>query len=241
LDKLEQNLSQYRLPLAEMVPLFGALLSLPVPKDRYPPLILSPQCQRQKTLEAIVAIILELAERQPVFFILEDLHWADPTTLELADLLIDQTPTTFICVLLTCRPEFQPSWSHRSYLTEMMVSRLPPSQIEQLATQVAVGKALPIEIIQQLVDKMDGVPLYVEEMTKSLLESGVLKEMDERYELTSAIGSLTIPAMLQDSLLARLDRLVTAKAVAQYASVIGRQFSFELLRAVSELDDATLQ
>jgi hypothetical protein len=109
----------------------------------------------------------------------------------LLNLLIDQTPTTSICVLLTCRPEFQPSWSHRSYLTEMTLNRLSHTQIEQIAMQVAGGKTLPAEIIQQLVDKTDGVPLYVEEMTKTVLESGVLKEMDERYELTGAVGSMT--------------------------------------------------
>jgi predicted ATPase len=123
----------------------------------------------------------------------------------------------------------------------MTVNRLSPSQVEQLATQVAGGNTLPAAIIQQLVDKTDGVPLYVEEMTKAVLESGVLKEINSHYELTGSIASLSIPATLQDSLMARLDRLVTAKAVAQYASVIGRQFSYEVLQAVSELDEATLQ
>jgi predicted ATPase len=241
LEKLEQNLSQYRLSLEESVSLFAALLSLPVPKDRYPPLNLTPQRQRQKTLGAIVAIMLELAERQPVLFILEDLHWTDPTTLELLNLLIDQTPTASMCALLTCRPEFQPSWSHRSYLTEVTVNRLSRSQIERMAHQVADGKRLPTEVIQQLVDKTDGVPLYVEEMTKAVLESGALKEVDGHYELAGSIASLSIPATLQDSLMARLDRLVTAKGVAQYASVIGRQFSYEMLQAVSGLEEATLQ
>jgi len=241
LEKLTQNLNQYQLPLEESVPLFAALLSLPVPEDRYPPLNLTPQRQRQKTLEAILAITLELSEQQPVLFILEDLHWTDPTTLELLDLLIDQTPTASLYALLTCRPDYQPTWSHRSYLTEMTLNRLSRQQVGQLATEVSGGKTLPAEVLEQLVARTDGVPLYVEEMTKAVLESGVLKEMDERYDLTGAMGSLTIPATLQDSLMARLDRLVTAKAVAQYASVIGRQFSFELLRAVSGLNEAMLQ
>ena len=106
LGKLEHALSQYRLPLEETVPLFAPLLSLPLPENRYPPLNLSPQRQRQKTLETIVAILLELAERQPVLFILEDLHWTDPTTLELLNLVIDQTPTASLLMLLTCRPTF---------------------------------------------------------------------------------------------------------------------------------------
>jgi tetratricopeptide (TPR) repeat protein len=123
----------------------------------------------------------------------------------------------------------------------MTLNRLSRSQIESIATQVADGKALPSEVLDQLVQRTDGVPLYVEEMTKSVLESGVLKEADGQYELTGSVSSLSIPSTLQDSLMARLDRLVTAKAVAQYASVIGRQFSYELLQAVSELDEATLQ
>ena len=241
LEKLEQNLSQYRLPLEESVPLFGTLLSLPIPEDQYPPLTLSSQRQRQKTLEAIVAIMLELAERQPVLFILEDLHWTDPTTLEFLGLLVDQTPTASLYALLTCRPEFQPSWSHRSYLTEITVNRLSPNQIESIATQVAGGKTLPAEIVHQLVDKTDGVPLYVEEMTKAVLESGVLKETDSQYELIGSVASLAIPSTLQDSLMSRLDRLVTAKGVAQIGATIGRQFSYALLQAVTQHDHETLQ
>jgi class 3 adenylate cyclase len=126
LEKLEQTLSQYTLPPEETVPLFTTLLSIPMPEERYPPLHWTPQRQRQKTLEAIVAILLEQAEQQPALFILEDLHWTDPTTLELLDLLIDQTPTASIYTLLTCRPEFESTWSSRSYLTPMTVNRLSP-------------------------------------------------------------------------------------------------------------------
>ena len=123
----------------------------------------------------------------------------------------------------------------------MTLHRLSHAQVEQIVAGVAEGKTFPPEVRQQIREKTDGVPLYVEEMTKSLLESGHLKETNAHYELTSALSSLAIPATLQDSLMARLDRLVTAKAVAQYASVIGRQFSYELLQAVSQLDEATLQ
>src|SRR5262249_25374439 len=117
LEKLEQALSQYRLPLEESVPFLAPVLSFPLPENPYPLLNLSPQRQRQKTLETIVAILLELAEHRPVLFILEDLHWTDPSTLELLNLLIDQTPTASMLVLLTCRPYFQPAWHHRSYIT----------------------------------------------------------------------------------------------------------------------------
>src|SRR5205823_13388472 len=194
---------------------------LPVPEHRYPLLNLSPQRQRQKTLETIVAILLELAERQPVLFIVEDLHWTDPTTLELLNLLIDQTPTASMLVLLTCRPHFQPAWQHRSYLTEITVTHLSHAQVAQIVHGRTNGKTFPAEVLQQIIAKTDGVPLFVEEMTKALLESGQLKAVNGHYELVGPSSTFTIPATLQDSLMARLDRLVTAKAVAQYAAVIG--------------------
>jgi class 3 adenylate cyclase/predicted ATPase len=241
LATLEQTLRQYRLPVAESLPLFAPLLALPLPDDWYPPLALSPQRQRQKTLETIVAILLELTERQPVLFILEDLHWVDPTTLELLGLLMDHTPTVSLSLLLTCRPEFQPPWSHRSYLTEVTVTRLSREQIARMATQIAGGKTFPDEVLHQLADKTDGVPLFVEEITKSLLESGQLTARDGHYELTESFSTFAIPATLHDSLMARLDHLISAKGVAQLGAVMGRQFSYELLEAVSQLDPATLQ
>jgi predicted ATPase len=241
LRKLEYALSQYRLPLEETVPLFAPLLSLPLPQDRYPLLNLSPQRQRQKTLEAIVAILLELAERQPVLFIVEDLHWTDPTTLELLNLVIEQTPTASLLTVPTCRPHFQPSWHHRSYITEMTLNHLSHTQVDQIVTGMTDGKAFPPEVLQQIMAKTDGVPLFVEEITKAILESGQLTTVDGHYAVIGSFATFTIPATLHDSLMARLDRLVTAKAVAQYAAVIGRQFPYDLLHAVSHLDEAMLQ
>ena len=239
--KLEGTLERYDFALDETAPLFATLLSLPVSEDRYPPANLTPQRQRQKTLETLVAMFVQESARDPVLFIVEDLHWTDPTTLAFLDLLMDQSATASILMLLTCRPEFELAWSHRSSLAEVDLNRLSHRQIELIATQVAGGKTLPAEIIQQLIDKTDGVPLYVEEMTKAVLESGVLKEKDGRYALTGVMDSLTIPVTLQDSLMARLDRLVTAKGIAQYASVLGRQFSYELLQSVLKLDEETLR
>ena len=241
LAKLEHTLSQYRLPLEESVQLFAPLLSVPIPENYYPPLNLSPQRQRQKTLETIVAILQELAEHQPVLFIVEDLHWTDPTTLELLNLVIEQTPTAALCVLLTCRPHFQPAWHHRSYLTEITVNRLSQPQIERMTTHVARGKPLPTQVCVQIADKTDGVPLFVEEITKAILESGHLKEVDAHYVLTGSLSTLAIPATLQDSLMARLDRLISAKGIAQLGAAIGRQFAYDLLHVVSQLDEATLQ
>jgi class 3 adenylate cyclase/predicted ATPase len=241
LEKLTHALSQYRVPIEESVPLFAPLLSLSLPESRYAPLTVSPQRQRQKTLETIVAILLELAEQQPVLFIVEDLHWTDPTTLELLNLVLDQTPTASLLTVLTCRPTFQPSWSHRSYLTEMTVNRLSPTQGEQIVQRMTNGKTLPQEVLQQIIEKTDGMPLFVEEITKAVVASGYLKDVNGHYERTGALSTLAIPATLQDSLMARLDRLVTAKAVAQYAAVIGRQFAYTLLQMVSQVDEMTLQ
>jgi class 3 adenylate cyclase/predicted ATPase len=241
LRKLEHALSQYRLPLEESVPLFAPLLSVPLPEPHYPSLNLSPQRQRQKTLETIVAILQELAERHPVLFILEDLHWTDPSTLELLGLLLDQTPTASMLVLLTCRPHFQPAWHHRSYLTEITVHRLSHAQVEQIVAGMTDGKTFPAAVLQQVIAKTDGVPLFVEEITRAILESGLLTARDGHYELIGSLSTFAIPATLQDSLMARLDRLVTAKAVAQYAAVMGRQFAYDLLSTVSQLDDVTLQ
>src|SRR6266699_2870837 len=241
LEKLEHALSQYRLSLEETVPLFAPLLSVPMPEHHYPPLNLSPQRQRQKTLETIIAILLELAERQSVLFIIEDLHWTDPTTLELLNLVIEQIPTTSMLTVLTCRPHFQPSWHHRSFLTEITVHRLSRDQIERMTTQVAGGKTLPPEVLAQVVAKTDGVPLFVEEMTKAILESGQLTASDGHYKLTGSLSTFAIPATLQDSLMARLDRLMTAKVIAQLGATIGRQFSYALLQAVAQLDEVVLQ
>jgi predicted ATPase len=241
LDTLAQALSQYRLPLQETMPLLAPLLALPLPEDRYPPLPFSPERQRQKTLEVLLAMLLEPSAQRPVLFILEDLHWTDPSTLELLALLMDQIPTVSFCALLTCRPTFQPPWSSRSYVTQVTLSRLAQPQVGRMAEHVAGGKRLPAEVLRQIVEKTDGVPLFVEEMTKAILESGYLKETDAHYEVTGTLPALAIPATLQDSLMARLDRLVTAKAVAQYAAVLGRHFSYALLHAVSQLDEPTLQ
>jgi len=240
LEKLTHALSQYRLPLEETVPLLASILSLTVPDNHYPLLNVSPQRQRQKTLETIIAILLELAEHQPVLFIVEDLHWTDPTTLELLNLVFDQTPTASMLVLLTCRPQFQPAWHHRSYLTAMTLHPLSPAQVAQIVLDMTDGKTLPHEVLAQVIEKTDGVPLFVEELTKVILESGHLKAVDDHYELTGALSTLAIPVTLQDSLMARLDRLMTGKVIAQLGATIGRQFSYALLQAIAQLNDRTL-
>jgi predicted ATPase len=240
LEKLQQTLLHYRFPQADTVPLLAALLSLPHPEVA-PPLTLSPQKQKQKTQEALIAWIVEEAQRQMVYCAWEDLHWADPSTLELLTLYLDQVPTTRLLALLTFRPEFTPPWRPRSYLTHFMLTRLGRLQVETMVKQVTGGKVLPSEVMQQIVSKTDGVPLFVEELTKMVMESGLLREVDGRYELTGPLPQLAIPSTLQDSLMARLDRLATVREVAQIGATLGREFSYELLHAVSPLEEARLQ
>jgi predicted ATPase len=172
---------------------------------------------------------------------MEDLHGVDPTRLELLSLLVDQGPTACILALLTCRPDFSPPWTRRSHLTQVTLNRLPRRQVAEMTSQVVHGKALPPEVVEQVVAKTDGVPLFVEELTKMVLESGLLQERENRYELTGHLLSLAIPSTLHDSLMARLDRLATVKGLAQLGATLGREFSYELLQAVSPWDEGTLQ
>jgi predicted ATPase len=184
---------------------------------------------------------LRIAAQQPVLFIMEDLHWVDPTTLELLSLVVDQGPTARILTLLTCRPDFTPPWTGRSHYTQMTLARLPQPQVAELTRRVAHGKALPAEVGAQIIAKADGVPLFVEELTRMVLESGLLQEQDDHYALTGSLPALAIPTTLHDSLLARLDCLGAAKGLAQLGATLGRDFAYALLRAVSPWDEEMLQ
>ena len=237
---LEAALAPSGLALEEAVPLLAALLALPLPEP-YAPLTLEPQAQKQKTLEAIVAWWLKEAEQQPVCLIVEDLHWVDPSTLELLSLLIDQVPTAPMLVLLLGRPEFHPPWPPRSYLLHLALPRLARPQVETMVARLTGGKVLPTEVHRPLVATTDGVPLFVEELTRMVLESGLVEEREGHYALTGPLPPLAIPATLHDSLMARLDRLSAGKRVAQLGAVLGRQFAYGLLRAVAPWEEATLQ
>jgi TOMM system kinase/cyclase fusion protein len=240
LDKLEGFLVQYGLPLSEVVPLFATLLSLPLPAT-YAPRIMTPEQQKQQTLHALRTILLRIAAHQPVLFVMEDLHWVDPTTLEFLALLVDQGPTARILALLTFRPDFTPPWTGRAHLTQMTLPRLPRRQAVEMTGRVAHDKTLPPEVVEQVVAKTDGVPLFVEELTKMVLESGLLQERAGHYELAGPLPPLAIPTTLHDSLMARLDRLAAVKALAQLAATLGREFAYELLRAVAPWDEETVQ
>ena len=240
LDTLEQGLRTTGLPLEDIVPLLAALLSLPVP-EQYPPLTLSPQRQKQKTQEALVAWLLAETARHPVLAVWEDLHWADPSTLELLDLLLDHVPMARLLLVLTARPEFRPPWAPRSYVTQLTLPRMPRRQSEEMVLRVTGGKPVPAEVLAQIVAKTDGIPLFIEELVKTILAAGLVQEDTGRYVLTGPLPPLAIPATLQDALMARLDRLAVVKEVAQLGAVLGREFSYELLRAVAPQDEGTLQ
>ena len=235
LHKLETSIvgAHGRTPLHEIVPLLTSLLSLPLP-DRYPPLTLTPQKQKEKTQHALLRWLLQAAERQPTLLVWEDLHWADPSSLELLGLLLDQVPTTRLLVLLTFRPEFLPPWTSRSHLTSFTLSRLSQKQAEAIIERVAGNNRLLAEVVQQVVMKTDGVPLFVEECTKTVMES-------VGAHGRAPLQTIAIPTTLQDSLMARLDRLGTTKEVAQLTATLGREFSYELLRAVSPWNEESLQ
>ena len=238
LTKLEQGLRPSRLPLDEVVPLFAAFLSVPL-DGRYAAPTLTPQQQKQQTLDALVAWMLEEAERQPVLVAWEDLHWADPSTLEMLGLVLEQTPTVPMLHVLTYRPEFTPPWPTRSHLTPI-TSTGWSGRSRGADHAPGRGQALPAEVVQHIVAKTDGVPLYVEELTKMLLQSALLQE-DADTTLTGPLGSVAIPDTLQDALMARLDQLHTAKEVAQVGAVLGREFAYEMLQALAPQDEATLQ
>ena len=240
LDKLEQGLHTSRLPLQEVVPLFAALLSVPL-HGRYAPAPLSPPQRRQQTLDALVAWLMEKAEQQPVLVVWEDLHWADPSTQEMLRLTVEQAPTVPMLHVLTFRPEFNPPWPMRSHMTPITLNRLERPQVEAMIAHLARDKALPSEVVEHIVAKTDGVPLYVEELTKMLLASDLLREETHQYVLTGPLSAVAIPDTLQDSLMARLDQMNRAKEVAQLGAVVGREFTYELLRALSPQGEQTLQ
>ena len=241
LDKLENAFRPYTLPLDEIVPLFAALLSLPIPEGRYPALELSPQQQKQQTLDGLVAWTLEAAEKQPFLQVWEDLHWADATTVEYLGLLLDQVPTASLLLALTYRPDFVPPWPTRSHMTPITLNRLERAQAEAMVRALAGDTALPTEVLDHIVAKTDGVPLFVEELTKMLLESDLLRQEGGSYVLTGPLTDLAIPATLQESLLARLDRLPTVREVAQLGAVLGREFAYETLKALGAMEDEALQ
>ena len=205
---------------------------LSLPNDgRYPTLELDPQQRRQKTLEALTAQLEALAQAKPVLMIFEDVHWIDPTSLEAVGRTVDRLRTLGVLLIVTYRPEFEPPWIGRPYVTALTLNRLGEREIAAMIDRVTGNKALPESIRQDIIERTDGVPLFVEEMTKAVLEA---ESEGEAQRTTAAVPSpaLAVPASLHASLMARLDRLGPAKEVAQIGAAIGREFSHSLLAAV---------
>jgi class 3 adenylate cyclase/tetratricopeptide (TPR) repeat protein len=232
LDKLEALLAQATNDLGGVAPLLADLLAVPT-GERHPPLNLAPQKRKEKTLTALTAQVEGLSAREPVLMVYEDVHWSDPTTRESLDLLIDRVPALRVLMIITFRPEFTPPWIGRPHVTMLTLNRLPRRQGAEIIAHVTGGKALPKEIADQIADRTDGIPLFIEDLTKTVLESGIVSEAGGHYAMTGPTAPLAIPTSLHASLLARLDSLAPTREVAQIGAALGRSFSYELISAAA--------
>ena len=240
LNKLEAVLSQAGGASLADASLFAALLSIPT-GTRYTALKLTPQRQKDLTIEALTRHLVGLARARPVLFIIEDAHWIDATTLEAISQSIRSIKTERVCLLITFRPDFIPPWLGQAQVTMLCLNRLAPEQVGAMITDVTDGKVLPSEVYDQIICKADGVPLFVEELTKSVLESAHLCAAGDRYMANAHLPSFAIPASLHDSLIARLDRLASIKEIAQVGAALGREFSYRLLAAVAPVAGPRLE
>jgi class 3 adenylate cyclase/tetratricopeptide (TPR) repeat protein len=240
LDKLEALLARSTGCSDEAAPLIATLLGLPI-EGRYPPLDLTPQREKQRTLEVLVDHLEGLTVGRPVLLVYEDVHWVDPTTRELLGLAIDRIQRLTVLAIVTFRPDFQPPWAGRAHVTTLALSPLGRRQGADLVARVAGEKPLPAEVREQIVARSDGVPLFLEELTKTALESCLLRDAVARYGLAAPLPVVAIPSTLHDSLLARLDRVAPAKEIAQIGAVIGQEFPYALLAAVADQPEAHLQ
>jgi class 3 adenylate cyclase/predicted ATPase len=239
LNKLERALAPFGVA-ERLAPLLATFLALP-PAERHATEPMGRERQRRASMEAVVSLALAVAARQPLLLIVEDLHWADPSTLALLTMLIERTPSAALLAVFTLRPDFDPPWPAGGSIERLTLKGLPPEPVARMATSIAMGRQLPEAVIEQIVARTDGVPLFVEELTRMLIDSGALTERADRYELSEPAVVPAIPSTLRDLLSARLDRLSAAKPVAQLGAVIGREFTYRLLLAVSAFDDIELQ
>jgi class 3 adenylate cyclase/predicted ATPase len=237
LDKLDAVLAQSSTSPADAA-LLAEMLSLPN-DGRYPALELAPDRRRQRTLEALTAQLAELARQQPVLMIFEDAHWVDPTSLEVLGRTVDWIKTFPALLIVTFRPEFNAPWVGQSHVTSVMLNRLRERETAAIIARLAGNKALPADVLAEIVERTDGIPLFVEEMTKAVLEAES-EGAARRTVATVPSSALAVPASLHASLMARLDRLGPAKEVVQIGSAIGREFSHALLAAVARKSEAEL-
>ncbi|WP_437692019.1 TOMM system kinase/cyclase fusion protein [Sorangium sp. So ce176] len=239
LDRLEGLLSRYPFDLADAVPVLAALLSIPL-GERYAPLTDPPPRQKERTFATLLSLLFEKAEKRPVLLVVEDLHWADPATIEWLGALVSEISSARVLALMTARPEFVPPWPTSGTL-QIQLGRLERAHVEAMAAGIGGGRALPGAVVEQIVRRADGVPLFVEELTRMVLESGALRGEGDRYVAAEALSEIAIPTTLRGLLMARLDRLGRAKETAQVAAVLGREFSEEVLGAVSPLGEEAVR
>src|SRR6516162_3837506 len=240
LDKLEAILAMDASRVQAAATLFAALLSIPF-GERYAPLALTSTQQRRQTLAALLDQLEGLARRQPILLFFEDAQWADATSLELLDLTVERVRQLPVLALFTFRPDFEPPWVGLPNVSTLSLGRLERSNVESIVARVTGGRPLPAEVTEQIVVKTDGNPLFVEELTKAVLEAGILVEDAEGYRLDGPLPPLAIPATLHDSLMSRLDRLAAVKEIVQIGAAIGREISYFLLRAVVGRDETALR
>ncbi len=239
LDKVEKMIEGTGLVSSNIAPFLASLLAIPT-GQRYPALDMAPSELRERTIDALITMTIGTAKLIPLLMIVEDAHWMDPTSLDLTSRMVEQMDDLPILMVTTFRPEFTPPWVGRGNAALVPLNRLERDQAVTLIERMTAGKTLPAEVRDQIVAKTDGVPLFMEELTKSVLESGLVREENGAYVLASALTPLAIPSTLHDSLTARLDRLSPIKETAQIGAAIGREFSQALLEAVSPLKGAAL-
>jgi class 3 adenylate cyclase/predicted ATPase len=240
LDKLEALLAIAASRVQDTAPLFAALLSIPF-GDRYPRLALNPAQQRRRTFAALLDQFESLARLKPILLLFEDVHWIDATSLELLDLTVERMRQLPVLALFTFRPEFEPPWVALPNVDALTLGRLDRNNVESIVTQVTGGHALPAEVMNQIVAKTDGNPLFVEELTKAVLEGDILIKDADGYRLDGPLLPLAIPATLQDSLMARLDRMAPVKEIGQIGAAIGREFSYSLMRELAGRNETALK
>jgi predicted ATPase/class 3 adenylate cyclase len=242
LQKIEKTLAPFAAGIDDPIPPVAALLSITNrPRSRYSSRISKVREKSETTQQAVAQLIVEVAARKPVVFAIEDLQWVDPSTMELLDLLIEQAPSVPLLILATLRPEQTPAeWMRREYVDQVTLDRLDRKETIEMVLAVTGGKPLPAALLEEIVTRTDGVPLFVEDMTRMVIESDMVVEREDYYDLTGPFQSLTIPATMHDTILARFAKLTTAKPIAQVAATIGREFSIEMLRVVSGVDTPVL-
>jgi serine/threonine protein kinase/tetratricopeptide (TPR) repeat protein len=240
LDRLVEHLAENGVTAGGTIAVFASLLSVPT-DGRYPLPAVSPMKLLEKTLDALIQVLRRYSARAPLLFVVEDLHWIDPTSLQLLARLVDQGFADRLLTLFTFRPEFETPWGSRANQTQLALNRLTKAQVEEMMLKRTGLAHIPAAVVKQIIDRTEGVPLFIEEYSNLITESGALREDGGRVRLAEGFNLRTIPATLQDLLVSRLDRLESVHDVAQLGAAIGRRFTYELLRAVSTLDEGTLR